>query len=244
MKKLLVMLGTAGLGIVPFVLHAQPSPVNTPAADDQQPRSLIHAKRLSIRELAEAADRIFIGRVERVETGPAILERDGKQATVETRNVTFRLEKVFKGNLQPGEMLTVRQYVPISAPVKEGEILLWYLSKDSTTGLTQPLGIFSGHFRVVPDVTDPKGTSQVAVNLVNNEGLWGSKRQLWVEGTALDRKAIVGTALAEGVPPDRVAKLKAVGSAPNRPGPVPLELIVSATKNIVGASDSGASKPE
>lgn len=208
------------------------SPQQKEGTSDEN-RPLVHARALSLREMITDADRIFVGEVERVETERVPLGEKG--VMMDVRLVTFKVEDVLKGKLRKGGRLTVRQKASLSQPIKEKEKVLWYVSPDSRLGLTQPLGIYSGHFRVFREKTEMGAETEheAAVNLKNNEGLWSSEEPLWTPRSGVDREKVLGKAKAMNIAPERLAKINEFASKPCRPRPVPLELLVSATKSLV-----------
>lgn len=93
-------------------------------------------------------------------------------ANLQTAVVTIAVAKTFKG--QPGSTLTFRQYVwgtkeyPIASGYHKAEELLLFLNPESAYGLTSPVGMDQGHFRVL---RDNKG-NRYALNGRGNVGLF------------------------------------------------------------------------
>ncbi|HEU4891702.1 MAG TPA: hypothetical protein VFT47_09130 [Vicinamibacterales bacterium] len=128
---------------------------------------MVDAKAMTLSELVETADRIFVGTVERVTAATAGLTQAGRSTNASIRIVEIRIDRALMGPLTVGQRLEVRQLASLSAPLNAGETVMWFLPADSALGLTQPLGIYSGDFRI--NMNDP---ARPAVNLRQNEGLW------------------------------------------------------------------------
>lgn len=101
-----------------------------------------------------------------------VLEPHPQFTNLQTVLVTIAVAKTFKG--QPGSTLTFRQYVwgtkeyPIAGGYHKTEELLLFLNPESAYGLTSPVGMDQGHFRVL---RDNKG-NRYALNGRRNVGLF------------------------------------------------------------------------
>jgi hypothetical protein len=150
-------------------------PKPSPSRPSAQPH--VYAPPVSFPELVRDADRIFVGSVMKIEaariTNPGLDD-------VAVEEVSFRVHQVMKGEL--GKILTIRQATSLGVFREKTGQLLIYLSPNSKVGLTQPIGIYSGYFKVQPDM-DHNG-KLVAINLHGNEGLWGEARNLVGDGRA------------------------------------------------------------
>jgi hypothetical protein len=187
---------------------------------------MIDAKAMSLRELVDQADRIVVGNVEAIETSSAQLSESGESASAMVREVTIRVGQALKGSVAVGQQIKVRQLASLGAPLATGETVMWFLPADSSLGLTQPLGMDSGDFRV--DLKDP---AKPAVNLRQNEGLW--EDSLWA-GDGFERARVLGEATA-ALKLSQVARTRIdnAGRQDPRPAGVPLDLLVSATLSQV-----------
>ncbi len=133
----------------------------------------------TLKALAENAERIFVGKCIAVREGELVFD-EGKIYYTE---YTFQVTHKIKGNLR--ETFTFRQY-GLSRPRQVGENLMLYnrvpgmpvyeeqqeyflfLNRDSELGLTSPVGLFQGAFRVAVDIYGRK----VAMNGLENRGLF------------------------------------------------------------------------
>jgi len=174
---------------LPVVCSPASQAKETTNQEAEQVVTLFHTKPVSFEQLTKQADRIFIGKVIDVRVKSEPIDDEDPQVMLPVRTVTCTLQEVLKGNLKKGGRCVVRQYVPICSPVKKGEVLLWYLAPNSKLGLTQPVGIHSGHFIVsrhsTPDNADGAETYDVAINLKSNRGLW--KDYLWDKTVTPDK---------------------------------------------------------
>jgi hypothetical protein len=202
------------------------------AGDDGQfhkTRTFVETVPVPLERMVTAADRIFLGSVEDVKVAKEPLKNS--DVTAEVQRVVFRVERVLKAPandaaLKPGQQYTVRQLASVARPVKVGQRLLWYLAPDSQLGLTQPVGIESGHFRIFES-----GGKSLAVNLKSNQELLNTKTV----------KTEI-TNLAQNVNPDKrqVFELQARQYLANveRTGegrPAPLDLILAKTEQLTKA---------
>jgi hypothetical protein len=193
---------------------------------DQRPL-IVDAKALTLRELVQNADRIVQGVVLSTEITNQTIAQGAATSPLAVREVRLRLSQVLKGEgLQPGGELVVRQMAEASSPLRVGQEVLWYLSPNSSLGLTQPLGVYSGDFRL----TDGPSGKQ-ATNLRGNEGLW--LNSLWTGTDSFNRTAVIETARQLKFPSNRIRALENVGAADDSPRSVPLELLLAATTTAV-----------
>ena len=176
-------------------------------------------------QLVSKADRAFIGLVTDVQVKPERL-KDVERA-VPIKSVSFKVQQVLldrTGGISPDRPYVVRLFAQGSRPVAKGERLLWYLAPNTEDGLTQPVGIDSGHFRFTAD-------GQSVINLKLNENL-------------LEPEAIRGEAevLAREVPDSRREEFRAAlqkwaqAAAAERGlgNPVPVDLLIARTKQLAG----------
>ena len=123
----------------------------------------LHVVSLPFEQINARAIRVFQGVAVEVRS----LEGD-------VQEVDFLVSDVFRGNIKNGELLTIRQYVPLSPSVDEGDEVLWYLPEDTNSEhLVSPIGLLSGAFRVIDDPNNLG--KKLAVNPLNNEGLCSSE---------------------------------------------------------------------
>jgi hypothetical protein len=148
---------------------------------------------------------------------------DKAQAVV--RVVTIQIEDGIK-NATTGQDVEIRQLASVSAPLAEGEEVLWFLPRDSTLGLAQPLGVYSGDFRI-----EGEGASRVVNNLRGNAGLWDGS--LWA-GDGFDRSRVLDTAAKTmSLPPARVSTIDRAATLGPDNRDIPLDLLLAATKSRV-----------
>jgi hypothetical protein len=186
----------------------------------------VHASPVPLVELVREADRIFVGEVQKI--APARLE-DPALRNLPVEKVSFDVHKVLKGDSK--KSLSILQAASIGVfRVKTGRLLI-YLSPNSKAGLTQPIGISSGYFRLRPDPSR-KGKS-VAVNLLGNEGLWGEAK--WLVGDeAAALKALQKELSLLDLTAQEQKLLTEATMRPEQPGPLPEELLIAATRALVG----------
>jgi hypothetical protein len=195
------------------------------ASEPRQGRTVIDAKALSLQELIESADRIFRGRVLKIETKTVRLSDRGDNAEAVVRDVTVHVTDGLK-NVENGQDIVIRQLVTVSAPLKEQDQILWFLPKDSRLGLAQPLGVFSGDFRI-----QQIGDTEVANNLQGNAGLW--KGSLW-SGDGFNRDNVLHMArYSLALPAARVKTIEAAGDAQPDHRDIPVDLLTAAIKSRV-----------
>jgi len=216
--------------------YAQPGNAQ-PRAPDQAGKTrspLINARTMTLREMTEAADKIFQGKVAKVGTEEVELKgRGNKSAKVRVNVITFDVTRKLKGDVEVGKPLEVRQLPTASVPIQVGEEVLWYLAKPGKSGFTAPLGMYSGHFKVLADPEHPQ--AKVTVNLVDNKGLWSPTTPLAESDARLDRKQFAEALGKKALTPARAARIMTLASKPNRPGPLPLELVTTATESLMSS---------
>ncbi len=121
----------------------------------------------NLAELVDEAATIVRGHVvsARVEPHPTL-------QNLHTVVVTFKVEETLKG--QPGPTFTFRQFIwdirdrQEAAGYRKGQHLLLLLTKPSQYGLSSPVGLAQGRFRIR---RDPQGNER-AVNGAGNAGLF------------------------------------------------------------------------
>ncbi len=209
-----------GMGILVLVA----SPLVGAQGNSQGPRPSIRVKTIaaSAKQLVATADRAFVGTVaEAVVTREKLKDVD---KPVELLKVNFILEEILldkTGRLAPGQTLVLRLLAEASRPVTKGQKLLWYVAPDTEDGLTQPVGIDSGHFRFTPD-------GKSVINLKGNQNL--------LDPQIMSAQA---EALVQEVPEVRRGEFRlllqswtettAVGTTGK---PVPLDLLAARTRQL------------
>jgi hypothetical protein len=182
-------------------------PVPTPLCA-QQPGTLPNQ---SLDEMVSKAERIVQGQVvsARVEPHPQF-------SHLKTVLVTLRVEDTLKGT--PAKTLEFRQYlwgldaVSGAAGYAKGEDLLLFLNPVSRYGLTSPVGLDAGRFRI-----ERQNDQTVAVNGKGNAGLFHSTQQrAQKSGVALSQRAVTMIRTTTG-------------------GPVPLQELKETIRAFVGA---------
>ncbi len=196
---------------------------------------------LSLDQLTTHADAIFLGRVTDIET------RKGKAGTFgvfPARVTSFEVLESLKDTPKKGDIYDVTEFVPLVSPLKKGEIVLWYLTAASETGFKSPVGELSGDFRSRAPNSDTRNfeLSRLWVqNLNDNRGLWSNQERLWND--ALFPKTVAADYLAnylKGREPhlskypeklrEKVDALLAYGDERCQPRPVPMELLLAASR--------------
>ena len=186
----------------------------------QRGRTLVDAKVMSLQELIQNAHQIFVGRVEKVdETDVSV----GEGVSAKGRLVTISVEEALKGPVTNGQSVTVKQLLSISAPLKTGEKILWFLPQATASGLLQPLGIYSGDFRINTEQPDAPAT-----NLKLNAGLWDGS--LW-QGDGFDQASVMAEGRRLGMSNAQVQGLARAAAAGPEATTVPLSLLVAAIRS-------------
>jgi hypothetical protein len=206
---------------------SQAAPVDQaakPAPAARQGRWMVDAKALTLSQLAESAERIFVGTIKAVETKSVTLTESGRSIEGEVRDVSIAIDEGIKG-VAGGQLITVRQLVSASASVAVGEQVMWFLPPPSHLGLSQPLGVFSGDFRI--EVT-PAG-NRVVQNLRGNAGLWSGS--VWDEG--FNRDQVLLAARSRDLPQARVQAMEVAAARDPAEQGVPLDLLLFLTRNVV-----------
>jgi hypothetical protein len=201
-----------------FVPSVQPGLQETPG------RALVDAKSLRLQDLVSRADRIFRGRVIRIESKTVTLTEGSESAEARVRDVVIAVEDGVK-NARTGEQIVIRQLVSVSTPLSEDDEVFWFLAKPSQLGLTQPLGVFSGDFRI-QETKDGK----VANNLRGNAGLWDGS--LWTDD-GFSRQQVLTAARTSGMTAARVARIDKEGANEPDNRNIPLDLLIAATKSRI-----------
>ncbi len=155
------------------------------------PLQASQVRSIDLEQMTQRAARIFSGRC--IETGVVFDPVLGREVTV----ATFRVHRAVKG--VTGDTVTVRMDsgggatdAPAGIPVfRTGEEVVLFLYGESTLGLSSPVGLGQGRFKVV---TDKQGR-RLALNDFGNRNL------------------------LTGLRPEARARLRARGEAPGRIAP-------------------------
>ena len=201
----------------------QPAPAPQPAPE-QRGRTMIEAKPLSLSELVKRAEQILLGTVKDVQQKSVELSDQGRTTNAQVRDVTIAVTEGIK-NVKTGDTVVIRQLVAVSSPLNVGEEVMWFLAPASRLGLTQPLGVFSGDFRIE---ATPTG-ARVVQNLRGNEGLWD--QSVWDEG--FSRAAVLSQAKERKMPSARIQALEAAAAKDPAEREVPLDLLLLLTRSVV-----------
>lgn len=190
-------------------------------------RTVFETRALSLDELIDKSERVFLGTVEHVDLVPMTLT--GSDTSTEVRVVVFNIEHVYKGHLEPHSHAEFHLDRRLEFPIAEKDELLWYLPRESRLGLVAPLGIESGYFKV----TTVDGIKMVS-NLKNNQGLWDDRPEASLFTTGrFDQKRLLSAATELGYAKTPVGVVADFANRPNRPAPIPLSLVIAATVSRV-----------
>lgn len=163
---------------------------------------------------------------------------DGKvKTTIPVYDVTLKLENVLKGSNQPGYTMTFSQWAKTAQPVSVGDELLLYLPPPSSIGLSAPIGIYSGQFKIESTKDSDGREIKTVVNLNNNVGLWSNTKDLLSSSQLLPKSAFQEILEHNLGDKSLFSRNKALEEAalPNTPGPVSLDLLTSVTKTLTEA---------
>ena len=204
---------------------AAPRPAAQPPEDSTLIRPRVSADALTLQQLISEAHTIVLGTVRSIESTTIQLKSETTTSALPVRVVTVSVTRALKGPVTNGGTLVVRQSAAESAPLAVGEEVLWYLDEPSEIGLTQPLGFYSGDFRVFA-VNDQR---QV-MNLRGNAELW--EGSLWTGAESINQSAWMNSARELGIATGREAAMIKIGSSPPSEQ-MPLDLLLSATASQV-----------
>ena len=186
---------------------------------------------LDLGALTSGADRVFVGRVLRVESGP---DASGFPATW----TTFAVDDVVKGTLPA--TVTIKQVgaapsaaggaifrVPGLPEYREGEKVLLFLNPDSAAGFTSPVGLAQGCFRVSGD-----GVGAVAENDLGNVNLGDAAATARATSNVPPSAATSGaTTSAPTTAANAAQRLGTTGAASMR-APVPLAALLDQVRTL------------
>ncbi len=122
----------------------------------------------NLADLSTRADRIVQGKVV-----TAVVEPHPTYQHLKTLLVTLRVEDVLKG--EAAKSITFRQFIwdirdiSNAAGYRPGDEVLLFLNRPTSIGLTSPVGLEQGRFRITRD----RSGSLVAINGNGNSGLFG-----------------------------------------------------------------------
>lgn len=133
---------------------------------------------INLEQMTDIADRIFLGKVDSVEDA---FDPEGRWC----QYVRFSINEIYKGDLEVGDVLKIKQVNPKKMKTldgtiiksslfsgvpqfKEGEEVIVFLAGESRIGFSSPVGLSQGAFRIV---VDEFGTKKV-VNGLGNIGLF------------------------------------------------------------------------
>jgi hypothetical protein len=185
---------------------------------------MVDAKPVPLNELVEKADRIFVGVVQAIDERTEPLSEQGQTVNAEVRDVTILVSNGVK-NVTTGETIKVRQLASVSSPLSPGEEILWFLAPPSQLGLTQPLGVYSGDFRIE---STPAG-NRVVENLRGNDGLWNNS----AFDSEFSRAEVMVEARQLKLTEARIQALVKVASSDPADQAVPLDLLLVLTRSAI-----------
>ncbi|MGE0405568.1 MAG: hypothetical protein AB7O65_04645 [Candidatus Korobacteraceae bacterium] len=144
----------------------------------------------------------MVGKAERIVHGTVVntrVEPHPRFQNLTTLLVTIRVREALKG--EPGELLEFRQFVwnftnqANAAGYNKGQELLILLNPVSAYGLTSPVGLHSGLFRI-----EQAGQEPVATNGNANAGLFSTSQQRPVTSGTQQVTSSVQTTTGGAVP--------------------------------------------
>ena len=127
---------------------------------------------VNVEEMTDRADRIFSARCVDVDV------RQDPDLGLAVTWVTLEVDRAVKGDL--GRTVTLKLlHGPAAARFQPGEEVILFLHGESSLGLTSPVGLGQGRFRILED----KHGRRIAVNGLANRGLFrglsaGAERRL------------------------------------------------------------------
>lgn len=213
--------GEAAAASAPAPVSLQTEPQTVPG------RMLLAAEPLTLRELIERADRIVLGTVMSIENGVIDVSEGATSAQLPIRTVTIAVTRLLKGEgPASGGTLQVRQSRQDSAPLATQERILWYLPRPSRFGLVQPLGLYSGDFRVSAD-----SWGEWVTNLSGNEGLW--EGSVWTGPDSFSQARVLEFARKSQANEFTMSQFNTIGTTPRPPRNLPLDMLLSITGSTV-----------
>jgi hypothetical protein len=209
-------------------------------------RAKVLTRALTIKEMSQRAELVVQGVVTEAGEVKRVVAGLGP-APVDLFEYKLKLFKVLKGNASPGETITITQMARLSVRVDKDEELLLYLSEPSRFGFRAPLGLYSGHFKVVTRSEDKgrfrsKGSAgKSVVNLRGNKGLFAREDAPRIESEIM-RRSLQPTSPRSLPSPGDPAASKELPARPvhnyrkilrqRDPGSIPLELLEDATRTF------------
>ncbi len=214
----------------PAATAAADSPQQPPAPPSPPPIAvpqMLAADPITLKEMIERSRTIVHGTVRSIERTTLDVKDGDTTVTIPVRHVEIAITHALKGEgVQDGGVLRVTQSADESSPLAVGEEILWYLPGPSRLGLVQPIGLYSGDFRI----TGP-ALAKRATNLHGNDGLWTNSA--WQGTASFDQTRVMAAARQMDLPEASVNEILRVGTAPRPPGAVPLNMLLSITSSAL-----------
>jgi len=198
-------------------------------ADEAEPSVLLHR---NLRDLTQAARTIFLGTCTSAGNG-SIRSKDA--GIIRYTEYSFEVDELIKGELSPGAPLVFRQpgtvragsTGPALSPLglvtatqfmdspsyMVGQKYLIFLHAENTWGLTAPVGLLQGAFRLLPD----ENGETTAINGIGNLGLFEDMK-IGVEFSSMQSAPNARKMLRQGR------------------GPVELTTLLSFTRSLLAAA--------
>jgi hypothetical protein len=210
-------------------------------------RAIVRTAPLSLREMATRADKIFVGQVREIKLEELpLIGKHGEKGQIAVKTVTVRVQQTIKGAMRAESDLSFHVLDGLDLPMVEGEAVLLFLPKPSSSGLVAPVGVSSGLFKIDTDSDEPG--FKVARNQQGNRDLWSSALPLIGDKPPAqidpDRFQFhLGLQLSLHLGPETIglgaridrrrAKVLGIAQEPCRPRTLPLELVIAATKTYL-----------
>lgn len=177
-------------------------------------------ERSSAKEIYDSTNRAVLGLVKSTRPGRYIEHIGTGVVELDVRETVIEVKRMFAKDpdVKPGQLLTIRELSDFTAPLAEGETVMWFLASAGGDSFDSPVLGRAGDFRVTKT---PEG-QLVAVNGLFNRGFWRPDRSFWhsfdESFTSLVKKHLPSSDAA------RVRKAVDKGCEGK---PVPIELLIA-----------------
>lgn len=131
----------------------------------------------SAQDLYKHSNRVIWGIVKSTKPGTHVETVGSGRVEFSTRETTIEVKKTFPFDqtIKPMQLLTIKELALAAEPVRDGEMVLWFLNGPSPDGLDGIVGRWAGDFRITKDAEG----RFVALNRLRNRGLWRNDKSFW-----------------------------------------------------------------